>query len=420
MTKEIRETEKETTIIIPTTINDKTEIPHDSNTTINTTNTTNNISTSIIISTVVETNNMTNDSKKIIPKFTIESINQEGCEKTGKLTFTGKISQEILRTIKFTLSLESPEGISLTCNLNGNKLDCETDRTINSLIKINETNITEYDEIILIIESFTSTVEVKCANAYIEKATSKLSVNIAFRQVSHFKKNDNDHSFSFYLIALISEKLAKGYSLNMIMDIKINGAKTEKNANCILQDDVSPNSGELFQGNFICSVQLSEDEYDNTDFDSISVSKDNAEINGVNDLDETLSNPKKTDELIEDIKRRKENGEEITDLANIVDYFEEKVEVTPLFSISSINIDSCSSTGKFIITGSFSDDIKESIKFDFVLTYPSSEINCQFDEANKNENINITCKSYDAFYKVEKILIEQRLIKKKNREIFII
>ena len=366
------------------------------------------------------TTTIPNEPSGSLPKFIIESINQNNCDTTGKLIFQGRLTQSLSRTVKLTLPFQNPSGISLSCTLNGNELSCETDRVISSSITIAETNITEYDKDILIIGSYTSSETIKCANAYIQKAESKLSVNIAFRQVSHFQKNDQSSSFSFYLITLISEALNKGYSLNLKMEMKIDGAKTEKNAVCLLQDDVKPNSGELSQGNFVCTVQLTSSEYSNTDFESVIVSSDNAEINGVNDLDETLSSPMKTDKAIEAIKKKKQNGESVTDLADIVDYYEQEVKPTPLFTISSVNMDKCSTNGKFTIRGSFSDDMNDSIKFDFYMTYPSSEVNCEFNGAKKSDTIEMTCKVYTEFNSVEKILIEQKLIKKKNKEIFII
>ena len=403
-------------------------------TTINTESATNiattqnaNLPSNTVTATVVETSKPTeivttipNEPSGSLPKFIIESINQNNCDTTGKLIFQGRLTQSFSRTIKLTLNLQNPSGISLICTLNGNELSCETDRVISNIISIAETNITEYDKDILIIGSFTSSETIKCANAYIQKAESKLSVNIAFRQVSHFQKNDQSSSFSFYLITLISESLNKGYSLNLKMEMKINEAKTEKNAVCILQDNIKPNSGELSQGNFVCTVQLTSSEYSSTNFESVSVSSDNAEINGVNDLDETLSSPMKTDAAIESIKKKKQNGEEITDLADIVDYYEEEIKPTPIFTISSVNMDKCNTNGKFIIQGTFSDDMTDSIKFDFYMTYPLSEINCEFNGAKKSDTIEMTCKVYTEFNSVEKILIEQKLIKKKNKEIFIL
>ena len=50
------------------------------------------------------------------------------------------------------------------------------------------------------------------------------------------------------------------------MDVEINGKYTEKNANCILNDDAYPAAGAVVQGNFLCSVDLSPSEYTNTNF----------------------------------------------------------------------------------------------------------------------------------------------------------
>ena len=351
--------------------------------------------------------------------FTIGSINQENCDTTGKLVLNGKISGESSKYEKFTLPLSEPSGISLSCSLAENQLDCETDRVINGKITIKATNITEGKNT-LILKEYSSEETIKCANALNEKAKNKLKVNIAFRQVSHFETNSQSNSFSFYLITLISEALAKDFSLKLKMLMDISGSSTEKEATCVLQEAVSPSSGSLAQGNFVCTVQLTADEFSKTNFDTVSVSPENEEINGVNDLDETLSNPKKTDEKIKEIKARRDRGEQITDLENIVDYFEEEVKPTPLFTISEIDMNKCKSNGKFILTGSFSDDIDESIKFDFNLAYPANEVKCEFDEATKGQTIEMTCKLHSAFSLAESIIIEQKLIKKKNKEIFII
>ena len=54
------------------------------------------------------------------------------------------------------------------------------------------------------------------------------------------------------------------------------------------------------------------------------------------------------------------------------------------------------------------------------LTYPTAEIKCEFDEANANEKMEIVCKVQSEFTSVEKFIIEPRLIKKKNQEMFFI
>ena len=374
-------TESNTSIIIETTIPTTIHIEK-----------TTNVQISTDISTILSNE---------LPIFTIESINQEGCSSSGKLTFQGKISESISKSVQFKLPLAKPEGITLSCTLNGIQLECEVDRLLSSTISINETTIQQENEDIMVIESFESKEQINCANALIEKASNKYSVNTTFRQVSHFQKNDQDYSFSFYLITIMSESYNKGYQLNLKMNLRINGDLVQKNSSCILQDDVTASIRELSQGNFICSVKLSSSEYSNTDFENITISKENEEINGVSDLDEILSNPYKTDLAIEEVKRKKANNEEIPELGNIVDFYEEEVKITPSFIIDSVDMDECGSTGKFIFKGSFTDDITESIKFDLLMTYPESEVKCEYIEAKKNENVEMTCKVHEGFKSVE-------------------
>ena len=69
-----------------------------------------------------------------LPVYTINSINHDECEKTGKLTLNGKYSGTLSGPIKYTLPLAYPSGISLSCTLSGEKSECETDRVINDKI----------------------------------------------------------------------------------------------------------------------------------------------------------------------------------------------------------------------------------------------------------------------------------------------
>ena len=364
--------------------------------------------------------NSDNESKKI-PVYSIESINQGDCEETGILTFSGTISDAISNPIEFTLPLIYPEGVTLSCTLDGNEMECEVDRIIGgNTIIINETLIKERNEEVLLIESFFSEEQVNCANAFLMKAVNKLFVGIYFRQVSHLSKNDQENSFSFYLITLVSEAYKKGQSLNIKMDIIMNEDIVEKNATCVLEEDVSPNNGELAQGNFICSVKLSPSEYQNTAPENIKISVENDEINGVADLDDTTSSPYKTDQAIAEIRRKKANNEAINELANIFDYYEEDIKITPFFNIDSINMDNCAKQGKLILKGSFSDDIYLSIKFDLLLTYPLEEMKCEIDKPKKNEQVEVVCKVHIGFYSVETFIIEEKIIHKKNKELFII
>ena len=206
----------------------------------------------------------------------------------------------------------------------------------------------------------------------------------------------------------------------MKMIVPINEKNNEKTAICTLEKDVSPNSGEFAQANFLCSLNLTSSEYINTDFEEITVSTENEEINGLDKYDDIFLNPYKTDKEIEKIKDKKRRGEQIKELENIIDYYEEEVKFPPGFIIDSIDTDECKTKGLFKFTGRFSDDFEKSVRTDLFLNYPLSEAKCEFEGAKKNNKKEIVCKVHEGFKLVEAFMLEQKLIKQKNMEMFII
>ena len=134
------------------------------------------------------------------------------------------------------------------------------------MISIEETIIKDGDKDLFMIESYSSNIQINCANALIIKTKKKLSNNNFFRQVSHFKKVDNLNQIYFNLILIVSEKYSSGFNVDLKMNVPINKKTNEKTAICTLEKDVSPNSGEFVQANFLCSPNLTSSEYMNTDF----------------------------------------------------------------------------------------------------------------------------------------------------------
>ena len=356
-----------------------------------------------------------------LTRLKIESVNQEGCDSSGILSFIIPIIGEIPDLNKFTLPLINPEGITLSCQLKGIELKCETDRIINqNLISFGETIIKEEDKDLFIIESFSSKVQINCANALLEKTREKLSKNTFFRQVSHFKKDDKLNQIFFNLIAIVSQKYSSGYKAELKMNVPINNKINEKIAICTLENDVSPNNGEFVQANFLCSINLTYSEYINTDFEEITISKDNEEFNGLDKYDDIFLNPYKTDKEIERVKNKKQKGEKIKELENIIDYYEEEVKMPPGFTIDSIDMDQCKNEGIFKFTGRFSDEIQKSVRTDVFLNYPLNEAKCEFEETKKNNKKEMVCKVHEGFKLVEAFMLEQKLIKKKNKEMCVI
>ena len=218
----------------------------------------------------------------------------------------------------------------------------------------------------------------------------------------------------------MSKAYSKNYKIDIKMEVFINNIKTEKIASCVLEDDVTLSSIGIAQGNFKCSVSLTSTEYRNTNFKMINISSNNDIISGISDLDEVASNPYRTDEFIKDVKNRKAQGIRFNYVTDIFDYYSEKNNLPLILNIDSININECHTKGKLFIMGQISDKINETIKFDLPLTYPKEELKCQIEKANKNSRISITCKTITEFKNINNLIIETRLIKKRNKEVIFI
>jgi len=54
------------------------------------------------------------------------------------------------------------------------------------------------------------------------------------------------------------------------------------------------------------------------------------------------------------------------------------------------------------------------------LTYPNIELKCELNKAKKNVNTKIKCKTQEEFKYVESVVVESKVIKKKNQELFYI
>ena len=200
-----------------------------------------------------------------------------------------------------------------------------------------------------------------------------------------------------------------------------NKENKEKQIDCVLEINIDPKNGRA-QGNFLCSVDKDKDEsWKNVNFDNISIniSPNNDIISGIPSIDEISANPSKTDEEIKKIKEKRQNNENVNVLTNIVDYYSVKTEINTL-TLIEIDINSCDSTGKLTFIGSSLNDIEENINFDLPLTYPNSELKCEIKKVKKYTNTSIKCYAQIEFKLVEQIIIESRLIKKKNQELFYI
>ena len=373
----------------------------------------------ILLDPVLTNKYKSNIETKILPTFESKSIDHSFCPTKGVLTITGKITEKLDNAKKINIPLTYPEGITLTCEFNDDqdKIECKVDREINNkVIIIEQTVIKNGNEDYFNLKSIITEEKISCSNALLQESLSKQNSTLSFRQVSHFQ-NNND-GFSFVFIGLSSKKLDKGSTISI--NININNESEDREITCTLENDVDPDNNQI-QANYLCSVNKNTNDYWNSlNYQSISVSiSQNNNIGGVSELDETSANPAKTDEEIQRIKQKRENNEDISDLENIIDYYETQVEVNVL-TLESIDMDKCNTTGKLTIKGTFSNEITEKINFDLPLSYPNEEFKCELNEVSANTLTTITCKAFSTIISIENIVIEKKMIKKKSKELFII
>jgi len=122
----------------------------------------------------------------------------------------------------------------------------------------------------------------------------------------------------------------------------------------------------------------------------------------------------------------------LTELGDCIDYsLEENIvkEPPPSFEIISLisrkvkregkEKDEKCQNGKISFKGKFSKKIDQEITFDLPLSFPQSLIKCSVNKAEKDEEVEVSCKA-QKFQKVNSFVIEPRLIKKKHQEILFV
>ena len=364
---------------------------------------------------------------KIPALFNSESINSDKCKTDGTFSIQGSLSKELQNDLKFKVPLSYPSGIELTCSLaKGEKeISCKLDREVEDKIMIEQQVIKDGLLEVLLLGKVSTDDTVQCSNPLLLESEEKAKVKISFRQVSHFEKNGRN-GFNFFLAAFVSKSLVVNYQITIKIFVVIKGVKTEKEATCKLQSAVNPGENSSTQGDFLCEGKVEEEEYKEIDFEdsqSVTVSSESEELAGVSDLTDGQDSPIETDAGIKETNDAIAANETISELAEVVDYHEEenKEKLPPSLEITRIeNVDECRKKSKFKIFGKFSEDISEDLKFELPLTFPSSKIKCKVSEAKKDEEVELECKVLKEFTKVKNFVFEQRMIKKRKKEVVLI
>ena len=374
---------------------------------------------------------------KIPPSFSITGINAESCEKDGTFLLEGTLSKDFKDEMNFRIPLTYPEGVTAICKLgkkeNGeSEINCKSESQIdNSKIIIEQIIIKDKEIEKLLLSSFISDI-ISCKNQILKDIQKKAEqVKISFRQISHLEPNKpNGNGFTFFFAAIANTGLKKDdYTLKMKMSLKIGEYKIEKEAKCSLRKNVELEEGKQAQASFDCQVDLSESEKSQINFDdpeAIKISTDNPDICGINEKE--MLSPLETDRAIKESNTLRERGA-LTDFGECIDYsLEENMEIKSLPSFTIISLmplvengkkERCRN-GKLLFLASFSTEITEDITFDLPLSFPSTTIKCTTERKEEEyEGVKLICKT-KKLKNINSIVIEPRLIKKKNKELFFI
>ena len=368
---------------------------------------------------------------KIPAIFNSKMIEEDTCGNNGKFLIKGILSKNLKNDLKFNLPVTYPEGCSLVCEVTNkeageSQISCQVDMSFyNMEVIIEQTMIKDGSEEVLLLGSIGSTEGITCQNGLLLEADKRMELSISFRQVSHFEKTDN--GFSFFFAALVTKQLQVGFTLNINVVIVVGDEKKEKVGKCSLLRDVSPNEGEILQGDFKCEVALEQNEYDNlnfTDTEAIKISSNNEEIGGISELEDEEASPVATDMAIKETKEAQENNDyNLPELAECVDYYEEENKniIPPDFEVTSIeDVEQCKNKGKLRIRGRFSSQINKEMNFFLPLSFPASTAKCKVFESPANEEVEVTCKMQKEFKDINSFNFENRMIKNRRKEMVFI
>ena len=346
---------------------------------------------------------------EVPPTFVMESEDHSECSSSGRIVIKGSLSEDKSIITKFTIPLTYPEGVSITCSFDTDTLDCKLDRELMEPLLIEQIIIKDGIKELFILQSI-KIEGLNCGNGVLKEAEEKIDVDISFRQVSKIQKITK--GFNFFFAAFVNNRLSARSEITMRMILLLqNAVEIEKNATCVLREAVRPSNGNPIQGDFDCSVSLTDEEENSVGENyELTVSSNNDGIGGCADLSDQEKSPKLTDEAIAESEEKGDDS-----LGKVLDFSiaENKEYRPPTFEVSSFNLSSCESTGKFKVKGTFSGDITEELTFNLPFSYPSSEIKCTVKNVTKDEEIEVKCKVQKGFRRVKSFVLEPRLIKKK-------
>ena len=180
--------------------------------------------------------------------------------------------------------------------------------------------------------------DIECGNGKLKEVEEKVDVDISFRQVSTIKKISK--GFNFFFAAFVNNRLQANTKITMkVILLLANTGEIEKNATCTLREAVSPSNGNPIQGDFDCSVSLTDEEDRSASSNyELTVSPDNDNIGGCADLTDQEKSPRLTDIAIAESNEKSDDS-----LGKVLDFSvtENKEYKPPSFEVTSFNLSSC-------------------------------------------------------------------------------
>ena len=250
----------------------------------------------------------------------------------------------------------------------------------------------------VVVEEDFYVIAQKCLSA--EQAQKQLNIHISFRQLNKFKQVGD--VITFYFFGLTTEKYEAGFTIEFyIYLILANGKKEkkEKKVTCSLEEATNPTKFAPVQADFKCKIDGLKEKYSSLEFHRSDF------IAGV-PKEEVYLNPYLTYLAI--LK------------GIILDYSlpKNKKKVPSVFVTESIKDSNCETKGTFKINGVIGAEITEMKKVRIPLTFPSGvEAVCKLPPTEAQGKVEMECKFGGELTK-QSIIIEQRIIKDGNEEIF--
>ena len=346
-----------------------------------------------------------------IVKFLTNNVNFDNCKKDGSFLINGKINGNIQEINGFEIILylndtnnfkkaicKIPSGyrqlINISCLIQNN--------FFNNKILIPNIQVQDaiHNDTLIQINQIEKNELITCIGNSNVSSQNILITNVVFRQIHNLEINSKSNNIKFNIIGFT---FGSNIETGMILPINVNLIKNNENKeninlNCSLTNIIISTTENVYSLIFECSIDNIKEANNYKDVILINSSS----LINIPNSDSYLSSSLNTDNLI---------------LQGLLKDYSEKdnlVKIPPILSNLVINGDNCESKGTFEIRGIIDKSLNQSFYF-YITLSNNNNIRCKMQQGQANSEINITCNTYNNFYK-EYIFINPRIIYNFNYE----